>query len=131
MAAIAFSSLYQPRAAPRPRLVPTRSADHRPPSAAVRRRRAVTALVALAALGALLGVGSLAGAEQVPPASEPDPGRAVPVVSRLHVVQPGDTLWTLARSLQPDGDVRPLVARLRAVRGEGPLLPGERLRLPV
>jgi nucleoid-associated protein YgaU len=26
-----------------------------------------------------------------------------------YVVQPGDTLWSIARSLQPDGDVRPLV----------------------
>jgi hypothetical protein len=55
----------------------------------------------------------------------------VPIAARIHVVQPGDTLWSLARLLQPDGDVRPLVARLQAEHGPGPLVPGERLRLAV
>lgn len=117
---------------------PTRIRTPRPtvrshPSAAVRRRRAAITLVVLAALGVLLGAGSLAGAGQAPPSS---PGSSTPVEIRAvaastHVVQPGDTLWSLARRIQPEGDVRPLVARLRAASGPGPLLPGQPLRLAV
>lgn len=47
-----------------------------------------------------------------------------------YVVQPGDTLWGVARRIQPDGDVRPLVARLVAARGAEPLRPGQVLALP-
>lgn len=102
----------------------------RQPSAAVRRWRAVLVLSAIAVCGTLLGAGSLAGAGQ---ATEPPapvvPSAAAPRPAPVHVVQPGDTLWSVARSLQPDGDVRPLVARLRASSGGGPLVPGQRLRL--
>jgi nucleoid-associated protein YgaU len=114
-------------------VLPARPPARRQPSVTVRRRRAALALVAFAAIGALLGAGSLAGAGQA--AAErnalPDPAVAVPVAATVHVVQPGDTLWTLARRLQPEGDVRPLVARLRAEHGPGPLVPGQRLRLAV
>ena len=54
---------------------------------------------------------------------------AVPVAARAYVVQPGDTLWGIARSLQPTGDVRPLVDELsRRVGGAG-LQPGQRFSL--
>ena len=43
------------------------------------------------------------------------------------VVQAGDTLWGIARRLAPGGDVRPVVDRLAAAHGTGPLQPGERL----
>ena len=36
-----------------------------------------------------------------------------------YTVQPGDTLWSIARSLQPEGDVRPLVHGLQDVNGGG------------
>lgn len=109
-----------------------RPAGRRQPSAAARRLRAAAAVLAAAAVGTLLGAGSLAGAEQAtdPAASAPAAEEEAPVVA-THVVQPGDTLWTLARRLQPDGDVRPLVARLRDAAGGGPLVPGQRLRLAV
>jgi hypothetical protein len=45
------------------------------------------------------------------------------------VVQPGDTYWTIARSLQPGGDVRALVDKLSAEHGGAPLQPGEQLAL--
>ncbi len=86
----------------------------------------------LAAIGTLLGGGSLAGAGQAP--ADRDTRRvaqAIPVASATHVVQPGDTLWNLARRLQPEGDVRPLVARLLYSHGTGPLVPGQRVRLAV
>jgi len=93
----------------------------------------VLALVATAACGLLLGVGSLAGAGQRPAPGQPAIVMvdATPVAAATHLVQPGDTLWSVARRLQPDGDVRPLVARLRAAAGGGQLVPGQRLRLAV
>jgi len=113
-----------------PGLPSARSAGRGQPSAAARRLRAAMVVVAVAAVGTLLGAGSLAGAEQ---ATEPGSPRLVAqgVDAPSHVVQPGETLWSLARRLQPEGDVRPLVARLRAAAGGGPLVPGQRIRLAV
>jgi len=135
----AITSCHQPAACGPLRIRPFRPAVRHQPSVAVRRRRATITLVVLAALGVLLGAGSLAGAGQAPIRQQVVAGAevdALPVVASsgaatTHVVQPGDTLWSLARRLQPEGDVRPLVARLRQAHGPGPLLPGERLRLAV
>jgi hypothetical protein len=46
------------------------------------------------------------------------------------VVHPGDTLWGIARSIDPRGDVRPLVDRLETQVGGAPLYAGERIALP-
>ena len=99
-------------------------------AATYRRRRIVAAVLAVAVLlvarAALGGLGS-----GLPTAPEPAPAaRAVPVAQRAYVVQPGDTLWTIARSLQPSGDVRPLVDRLAAQSRGRPLRPGERVVVP-
>ena len=49
---------------------------------------------------------------------------------RVYVVQPGDTLWTIARALQPAGEIRALVDQL-ADRHEGAALrPGQVIHLP-
>jgi hypothetical protein len=85
-------------------------------------------------LATLLVVGLLAGARAaLAPLAEPAPVGAgavaaagVPTVE----VRAGDTLWTIARRLQPSGDVRPLVDRLAAAVGGGPLVPGDRIPLP-
>lgn len=46
------------------------------------------------------------------------------------VAQPGDTLWSLAREVQPSGDVRPLVAQLARAHGGSALRAGDRIALP-
>jgi hypothetical protein len=107
------------------------------------RRRLVAVLaagvglwLAVAAFGglttALRGLGSrplvtpeLAGAGQ-----PPTPGRPHATPVAFHVVQPGETLWGIARRLQPSGDIRPLVDRLAAAHGRGPLVAGESLAVP-
>ncbi|MCZ7525277.1 MAG: hypothetical protein M5U14_02125 [Acidimicrobiia bacterium] len=38
---------------------------------------------------------------------------------------PGDTLWSIARHLEPGADPRPVVDAIIEVRGPGPLQPGE------
>lgn len=110
------------------------------PSAAVYRRRRLAAAavvataVAAAALGlSALGGGSLttSGVRSAPAVGvEVETGSLRTVSTMTHVVAPGDTLWSIARSLQPEGDVRPLVDEMAASRGGRPLQVGERIRLP-
>jgi hypothetical protein len=51
--------------------------------------------------------------------------------SRVWVVRPGDTLWSIAESVDPKGDVRPLVDRLASEVGTTALYPGEAISIPV
>jgi hypothetical protein len=89
----------------------------------------VTALVALGLAlsrasgdGRLVGQGGLGGGHAA--------GASLPIAQRAYVVQPGDTLWEIARALQPEGDVRPLVYQLGKTRNGAPLRVGERITLP-
>ncbi|MDQ1423150.1 MAG: hypothetical protein QOD72_648 [Acidimicrobiaceae bacterium] len=47
----------------------------------------------------------------------------------LYVVQPGDTIWSIARKLDPSGDPRALVDRIASLNRGAALQPGQRLRL--
>lgn len=85
-------------------------------------------LVATMALGRSDG-GSLTAVGPVPPGQARSSGPVAPVAQRSYVVGPGDTLWSIARGLQPQGDLRPLVDRLAAGRHGGPLRVGERVAL--
>jgi hypothetical protein len=51
------------------------------------------------------------------------------VAGPVHVVQPGDTLWSIAEGLEPRGDVRALVDELAERAGGAPLQPGQRIPL--
>jgi nucleoid-associated protein YgaU len=104
---------------PRPRLTVV------PPAPVVRRRRAVAALALLVAIVlAMLAVSRVATVLGGAPASVP--GHRVDT----YVVQPGDTLWGIARRVQPDGDVRSLVTRLVRANGGPDLTVGQQLTLP-
>jgi hypothetical protein len=99
--------------------------------AVVYRRRRIAALVLAVLLAAGLLVLGRAVALAVAPAP-PGSGAAVaagPGPTTVVVVQPGDTLWAMARRLQPEGDVRPLVDRLAEAHGRGPLQAGERIEV--
>jgi LysM repeat protein len=80
-------------------------------------------LIAFALLGALLGLGSrtVVAVQQRP---------SEPVWS--HVVQPGETLWQLARTAVPREDPREVVDRLIDANhlNGGRIMPGQRLVLP-
>jgi hypothetical protein len=52
------------------------------------------------------------------------------VTSQRAIVQPGDTLWSIARRVQPTGDLRPLVDKLDAQRHGRALQVGETIVLP-
>lgn len=50
--------------------------------------------------------------------------------ARTVVAQPGDTLWSIARDLQPAGDIRPLVDALVAANGSTAIDAGDRIVVP-
>jgi hypothetical protein len=119
MAAIACPPLAPPRLASAHR---TRRASPR-----VRRRRQVAAAVAvLLVAGVVWALGGLLGWLGSAPLAAPGP---VPAAAVVYVVQPGDTVWGIARSVQPQGEVRPLVDRLEHELGGKALYVGERLVL--
>jgi hypothetical protein len=96
---------------------------HRPSAATYWRRRAVAVAVGLVVLvmagkaGAALGGSPLAVPERRPAVSQ-------------SVVQPGDSLWSIAARLEPGSDPRPVVDELTAARDGAPLVPGEVVTLP-
>jgi hypothetical protein len=103
----------------RPHPAPARR-RHRADAAVYRRRRFVAGavvagvLVAAGHAGAALGGTSLAPAERAP--------QVVTVV-----VEPGDTLWSVAERLAPGRDPRPVVDALVRARGTATVMPGEAL----
>ena len=50
--------------------------------------------------------------------------------SHVLVVQPGDTVWAIARRLQPQGDVRPLVDAISQQLHGSALQVGQRIVVP-
>lgn len=96
------------------------------PASYRRRRVGVGSLVLTMLLAGRVVVGSLGGG----PLSAPEPTSPVLITQQVHVVQPGDTLWTIAQRLQPEGDVRRLVHQLSAQRSGAALQVGERITLP-
>ena len=86
-----------------------------PPPPTYWHRRVV---VLLAALLLIAGVGLVLRAAGGSITHEPPAAPANPLPPTAdYVVQPGDTVWSVARRLQPEGDVRPVVDRLAAARG--------------
>jgi len=109
-----------------------------PPSVYRRRRLGAVLVVATVALGARALALGLAGAP-VPSlprgatsalAGLPVPSYAQPVAVRTYRVAPGDTLWAIARRLEPNGDVRNLVDELASARHGRPVRPGDVITLP-
>lgn len=98
--------------------------------------RAVLAVVALLLLGPAVA-GAVGEGLARPGADAPAPpalahGASPLVPGDVHVVQPGETYWSIARVLAGDDgdDVRPLVEELLAANGTGVLQAGDRLVLP-
>ncbi|GIU90011.1 MAG: hypothetical protein KatS3mg010_1110 [Acidimicrobiia bacterium] len=97
---------------------PVRARRSHRAAAVYRRRRLVAAALGLGVVlaaghaGAALGGDSLAPVERRP--------QVVTVV-----VEPGDTLWSIARRVAPDRDPREVVDALVAARGTAAVVPGE------
>jgi nucleoid-associated protein YgaU len=105
---------------------------HQAPIAYWRRRLVVGALALVVLLLASAGLRSAAGALGIVPASGSERAPASNVSpARTYVVQPGDTVWKIARRLQPQGEVRPLVDRIVKANGGASVQIGDRLEVPV
>jgi hypothetical protein len=111
--------------------------------ATYRRRRLLVAVLLVAAVAAVtllvgaISTGLAGGGHPSTAAGASSPTSAVPLgpaeVAASHqvVVQPGDTLWSIAATIAPPhADVRATVDQLVALNGHGPLTVGEHLRLP-
>ena len=112
---------------PRPRALPDRATR-------VRRRRLaalVAALVlALAVAAAVQAVTWLADVGGSPAPEALDTATAEPAAGHVYVVQPGDTLWSIAAEIGPDRDPRAVVDALREANGGGAALEvGQRFRI--
>ncbi len=83
--------------------------------------------MAATAVGVALGA-LLAG----PVATAVSPPGTAPVAQHHYVVRPGDTLWSIARTLAPGSDPRPMVDAIASANGveAGALIPGSTLVLP-
>ena len=107
----------------------------RRPSKAVYRRRRIAVLLCAAALLLVgwVGLHRLTGASGGGPltvAGQPVSRLNATLATQTHViVQPGDTLWTIARRVQPTGDIRPLVSNIAAKRHGRPLQVGETIQI--
>ena len=101
------------------RLRPARSHQR----AVYRRRRVLAALVGLGLLltiaraGATLGGSFLATSERLPHVQQV-------------VVQPGDSLWSVASRAAPGHDVRPIVDRMASELHTDTLTPGQSISVP-
>jgi hypothetical protein len=132
-----------PRATTSTEPAPARSPAVGPParrlpdrSTRVRRRRlaalvATVLLVGAIATTASLVVGAVGAIEPTPPQpiEAPAPPRPSPEPGEVYVVQPGDTLWSIATRLAPGSDPRGVVDALRAANGGPDLQVGARLTL--
>jgi Tfp pilus assembly protein FimV len=101
----------------------------------LRRRRlallVAVLLVSVVCVLAVRAVGQLAGVDG---SSRPEPVDAgpVPAAGEVYVVQPGDTLWTIATEVAPDRDPRPVVDALRSANGGSATLQvGARLEVDI
>ena len=94
-----------------------------------RRRRLAAALLAAVLLVAL-ALAADAGLDRLRSAgassSAPIEGPTVVVEARS-----GDTVWSIARRVRPDGDVRPVVQAIIAERGGAELQVGDEVRVPI
>lgn len=127
--ALASTHVLVPGAAPAGGAPPSAARAARLPESVYRRRRAMAALVAAAAVTLLLVVGR---PDRVPLGEAnpwPSTGRASlsADLPGVYVVQPGDTLWDIARALAPGDDPRVLVSELAGTAGGAELEPGQRI----
>ena len=116
------------------RAEPTVRPRPRPSTATYRRRRVAAVGLALvivlvaAQAGGALGDSPLAVSERRPASSSASSSSASAPVH--YIVEPGDSLWSIAEELAPGEDPRPVVDALAEARGDAPLIPGETIVWP-
>lgn len=119
------------RPAPLPvlRLVPPSLPDR---ATRIRRRRlAVLVAAVVLAASTVVAAQAIAGLARVDGTARPEVVELhpVPVADQRYVVQPGDTLWSIATEIAPDDDPRAVVDALREANGSPNLQVGDELIL--
>jgi Tfp pilus assembly protein FimV len=105
--------------------VPARLAGQTPTAATYRRRRVGAVAFVLAVV---VSVGSLA--EQGLADRGAGPASGSTVGQAPYVVQPGDTLWSIAERLYPSADLPQVVDALVTVNGGASIQAGQTLTMP-
>jgi hypothetical protein len=113
--------LRRPAPAPALRLVGT--GTRRPGAAVLRRRRLALVVVVGLLLAVVLAVASMA-------LTRPASAGSVAPARRTHLVQAGETYWSIAGRYEHEGDLRVAVDRLIDANGARPLFAGDRIELP-
>ncbi len=94
-----------------------------------RRRLGVSVLLAMTVFMISLFGGELLGRITDKPGSTPAGAAGE---TTIYVVQPGDTLWSIARIVSPSGrDIRVTVHDLQNLNGGSNLIPGQQLIVPL
>lgn len=136
MASIALQPTTVPPGPRRPSRPPLRvlpggrSPAHLAQRARYRRRRLVAAIVLVALVVAIVLLASAALSRIAGGAPSAAGAPSSPAATSSVVVEPGDTLWSIASAIAPDVDVRVTVDRLAALNGSAPLVEGQELVLP-
>jgi len=94
------------------------------------RRRLVAVALAILAIVAVLIAAQRLSTAGVPDTTDGGVVSTEAIGSAVHVVQPGETLWDIARAIAPEADPRVVVAMLIERNGDAPLQAGQRLELP-
>jgi hypothetical protein len=87
----------------------------------------VAVVVVCSSLAIRTALGRIGGG---PLATTGAPGGSQAVAVRVWIVRPGDTLWSIAEAIDPNGDVRPLVDRLAGEARGSAIYPGESIAIP-
>lgn len=95
-------------------------------AAAQRRRRAVVGCVAVSAVAVALALPLRVLGGQAAPTARP----VAVAAGSVYVVQPGDTLWSIAERLDHGGDPRALAVAIAGETGSDVVVPGERIAIP-
>ena len=112
------------------RLVWSRPTINRIPKQVYWQRRFVALLLAVLLVFGLWSA-IQAGVSSFASSGRPAAPVMAPVASQTWTVQPGDTLWSIASKVTPQGkDVRPVVSKLSGDRGGRTLQVGEVIQLP-
>lgn len=133
MAAVVHPHRLAPTAARRPdlRVLPGGRSTVAPAPLAITPAAVAGVLLALVlVVVGVLALGRGAFADLAPAPAVPAAAAAAPEGARTVTVRSGDTLWGIARRIQPTGDVRPLVDRLVAANGSPIVVPGTELVVP-
>ena len=125
-------SRHRPQPAARPHLRVIEGGRRAAGPATYRVRRLAAALAVVAVLLALRLVAGAVAADMLPGSTWAGGAGAAeaPAGSATYVVQPGDTLWTIADGLDRPGDIRATVDRLAELNGGAALDVGDRIALP-